>query len=110
MTKIIQKKNKIIQKLISPIIKEIINVENSNLITVTSVETATNGIRTKIYISSLKNEKNIIDILNANKKKIKHILTTKIKNYKIPEIDFYLDKSLEYDLIIKKINEKNNEQ
>ncbi|HIH2763752.1 MAG TPA: ribosome-binding factor A [Candidatus Azoamicus sp.] len=110
MTKIIQKKNKIIQKLISPIIKELISLKDNNLITITSVETALNGLYAKIYISSLKNEKDIINILNANKKKIKHMLTTKIKNYKIPEIDFYLDKSLEYDLIIKKINEKNNEQ
>lgn len=110
MTKIIQKKNKIIQKLISPIIKELISLEDNNLITITSVETALNGLHAKIYISSLKNEKDIINILNSNKKKIKHMLTTKIKNYKIPEIDFYLDKSLEYDLIIKKINEKNNEQ
>lgn len=110
MTKIINKKNKIIQKLISSIIKELIHVENNNLITVTSVETSLNGVNAKIYISSLKNEKNIIDILNANKKKIKHILTTKIKNYKTPEIEFHLDKNLEYDLIIKKINEKNNEK
>ena len=108
MNKIINKKNKTIQKLISIIIKELINIENNNLITVTSVDITKNGLNSKIYISSLKNEKEIIKILNINKKKIKHKLAIKMKNYIIPEIEFYLDKTTEYDLLIQKINEKKN--
>lgn len=106
MNKISNKKNKILQKLISTIIKELINIEKNNLITVTAVETTKNGLNSKIYISSLKNEQEIIKILNINKKKIKHELTTKIKNYSIPEIEFHLDKTTEYELIIQKLNEK----
>lgn len=106
MNKILNKKNKIIQKLISIIIKELINIDHTNLITVTSVETTKNETHSKIYISSLKNEKDIIMTLNTNKKKIKHILATKIRNYKIPELEFCLDKNSEYELIIKKLNEK----
>ena len=106
MNKISNKKNKLLQKLISTIIKELINIENNNLITVTSVDTTKNGLNSKIYISSLKNEKEIIKMLNINKKKIKHALTTKIKNHTIPEIEFHLDKTTEYELIIQKINEK----
>ena len=106
MNKISNKKNKILQKLISTIIKELINIEKNNLITVTAVETTKNGLNAKIYISSLKNEQEIIKILNINKKKIKHELTTKIKNYAIPEIEFHLDKTTEYELIIQRLNEK----
>lgn len=79
MNKISNKKNKILQKLISTIIKELINIENNNLITVTLVDTTKNGLNSKIYISSLKNEEEIIKMLNINKKKSNMYLLQKLK-------------------------------
>lgn len=104
MNKNINKKNKIIQKLISQIIRELIFVEHDNLITITYVNTSADGLKSNIYISSLKNEKEIINVLNKYNKKIKNELSKKIKNSKIPELEFHIDNNIEYETIFKKIN------
>lgn len=104
MNKNINKKNKIIQKLISQIIRELIFVEHDNLITITYVNTYADGLKSNIYISSLKNEKEIINVLNKYNKKIKNELSKKIKNSKIPELEFHIDNNIEYETIFKKIN------
>lgn len=110
MNKILNKKNKTLQKLISIIIKKLITIDDNNLITITYVETNKDFSKSIIYISSLKKEKEIIQILNLHTKKIKHEVTQKIKNYKIPEIEFKLDKTYEYELMLTNIIKKNDEK
>lgn len=104
MNKNINKKNKIIQKLISQIIREIIFIKNDNLITITYINTTSDGLKSDVYISSLKKEKEIIDILNNNNKKIKNELFKKIKNFKIPELKFHIDQTVKYDTLFEKID------
>lgn len=104
MNKNTEKKNKIIQKLISQIIREIIFIKNDNLITITYINTTSDGLKSDVYISSLKKEKEIIDILNNNNKKIKNELFKKIKNFKIPELKFHIDQTVKYDTLFEKID------
>jgi ribosome-binding factor A len=110
MTKILDKKNKIIQKLIASIIREQIDIKYDNLITITSVDIKNDSSKASVYISSLKNENEIIKILNTYTKKIKHSLTIKLKTYKIPNLEFKLDKTREYEIIFKKIKPDKNEK
>ncbi len=95
MNKNIKKKNKIIQKLTSQIINKIILIKNDNLITITYVDTSNDGLKSNIYISSLKNKKEILIMLNKYNKKIKNELSKKIKNSRIPELKFHIDKNID---------------
>ncbi len=54
------------------------------------------------------NKKEVIDLLNLHKKKIRYMLTDKIQLKYSPEVRFFYDESKEYlaelDKIIKKVN------
>lgn len=106
MNKNLDKHDKIIKKYITVIIKNIINIENNNLITITNMQTKTDLSKLTIYLSILKNKDMILNILKLSSKKIKHELSNKIKKYKIPDIEFTLDKSIEYEIHIDKLIKK----
>lgn len=106
MHKNINKTNKIIQKYISIIIKDITNNIKNNLITITNIKTTQDLSKSLIYISILKNKEIILKHLNNSAKKIKHTLSIKIKTQRIPDIEFILDNSIEYENKISKLIQK----
>lgn len=91
-----QKVNKLIQKNLSQIIHEKLYNIKDNLITITDVITSSDLTLSKIFISTLKDEKIILNILNNASKNFRHCLSVKIKLYKIPKIVFIYDEKLNY--------------
>lgn len=84
-----KKCNKLIQQHISNII--IKDFSNNNIITVTAVCVKDNLLCANVFISSFDNTQNIIKLLNSSAKKIRHILSCKIKSFKIPNLVFLDD-------------------
>jgi ribosome-binding factor A len=86
-----------------------------NFITISSVSVSPDMGYAKVYLSFFKvgNKKDLLDLVQLHKKEIRHELAAKIKNQvrKIPELEFYLDDSLDYvehmEEVFKKI--KSNE-
>lgn len=90
----IQKINKLIQINLSKIIHEKLYHMKDNLITITNVTTSQDLSISKIFISTIKNEKTILNILNTAAKKFRYNLSTKIKLNTIPKLIFIYDKNL----------------
>jgi len=86
-----------------------------NFITISSVSVSPDMGYAKVYLSFFKvgNKNDLLDLVQLHKKEIRHELAAKIKNQvrKIPELEFYLDDSLDYvehmEEVFKKI--KSNE-
>ena len=94
--------NSALQKEIAYLLQNIIRKENiSNLmISVTKINVSPDLSSAKVYLSIFPND-NILDYLkslNNNCNLIKHDLSQKMKNqlFKIPNLSFYIDDSLDY--------------
>ena len=94
--------NSALQKEIAYLLQGIIRKENiSNLmISVTKINVSPDLSSAKVYLSIFPND-NILDYLNSlnnNCNRIKHDLSQKMKNqlFKIPNLSFYIDDSLDY--------------
>lgn len=88
-----------------------------NFITISSVSVSPDMGYAKVYLSFFKagNKNDLLDLVQLHKKEIRHELAAKIKNQvrKIPELEFYIDDSLDYvehmEEVFKKIkNEESN--
>jgi ribosome-binding factor A len=73
---------------------------NGNFITISNVTVSPDLGYLKVYLSFFKpeNKKELFDLIQLNKKVIRHELAQKVKNQvrKVPEIEFYIDDSLDY--------------
>jgi len=94
--------NSALQKEIAYLLQGIIRKENiSNLmISVTKINVSPDLSSAKVYLSIFPND-NILGYLNSlnkNCNRIKHDLSQKMKNqlFKIPNLSFYIDDSLDY--------------
>lgn len=71
-----------------------------NFITISSVSVSPDMGYAKVYLSFFKvgNKNDLLDLVQMHKKEIRHELAAKIKNQvrKIPELEFYIDDSLDY--------------
>ncbi|HIH2763429.1 MAG TPA: ribosome-binding factor A [Candidatus Azoamicus sp.] len=81
--------NKLIHKHIADII--IKDYSRNNIITITSVHINLDFTFIKVFISSFKDTDYIIKLLNMSSNKIKHMLSCKIKTFKIPNLIFVND-------------------
>lgn len=87
---------------------------NGNFITISSVSVSPDLGYLKVYLSFFKPEdkKELLDLIQLHKKEIRHELAKKVKNQvrKVPEIEFYIDDSLDYvekmENIFNKIKEE----
>lgn len=84
-----KKYSKLIQKNIAEIV--IKDYSRNNIITITSVDVDFNLSFIKVFISSFKDTEYIVKLLNVSSKKIKHILSSKIKVFRIPNLIFIND-------------------
>lgn len=73
---------------------------NGNFITISNVFVSPDMGYLKVYLSFFKpdNQKELLELIQQNKKEIRHELAKKVKNQvrKVPEIEFYIDDSLDY--------------
>lgn len=89
---------------------------NGNFITISNVTVSPDLGYVKVYLSFFKteNKADIMDVIQLHKKEIRHELAKKVKNQvrKVPELEFYIDDSLDYvekmENIFKKIHEDDN--
>ena len=89
---------------------------NGNFITISNVTVSPDLGYVKVYLSFFKadNKAETMDIIQLHKKEIRHELAKKVKNQvrKVPELEFYIDDSLDYvekmENIFKKIHEDDN--
>lgn len=73
---------------------------NGNFITISSVSVSPDLGYVKVYLSFFKseNKEELLNIVQVHKKEIRHELAKKVKNQmrKVPELEFYIDDSLDY--------------
>jgi ribosome-binding factor A len=87
-----------------------------NFITISSVSVSPDLGYAKVYLSFFKteNKTELLDLVQLHKKEIRHELAKKVKNQvrKVPELEFYIDDSLDYvekmENVFKKIKEEDN--
>ncbi|HIH2762187.1 MAG TPA: ribosome-binding factor A [Candidatus Azoamicus sp.] len=63
----------------------------NNIISITSVNIDFDFASTRVFVSAFKNTDDIVKFLNFSSKKIKHILSCKIKVLKLPDLIFIDD-------------------
>lgn len=94
-----------------------VNIPEIGFLTITNVKVSPDLRNAKIYISIFEKEKrqNTLNKINENKVTIRMLLAERI-NYirRIPEIDFYLDETLDYvdrmEQLFKEIHKHDNEK
>ncbi len=87
-----------------------------NFITISSVFVSPDLGYAKVHLSFFKSENkaDALNLVQLHKKEIRHELAKKIKNQvrKVPELEFYIDDSLDYvekmENVFKKIKDENN--
>ena len=94
MSKRIQQVNQLIKKEISQIILREIEFPKDILVTVTRVETASNLIESKVYVSVMPEEKTskVFQILNRQVYELQQKLNQRLKMRPIPRINFVGEK------------------
>jgi ribosome-binding factor A len=100
----IKQVNALVQAKLSPIVQEYVN---DHMVTITRVETSSDLWHTKVNISVLGDDQNVVDQLNYKAKDIRSELAREIKLRCTPMIHFVLDLNEKYaekmDKIFKKI-------
>ena len=96
-----QKKiNSVLQKEIASLLLESIRSENiSNLmISVTKVNVSPDLSSAKVYVSIFPNNNYLDHLRNLNSSRMRHDLSQRMKKQlsKIPQLNFYIDDSLDY--------------
>ena len=96
-----QKKiNSVLQKEIASLLLESIRSENiSNLmISVTKVKVSPDLSSAKVYVSIFPNNNYLDHLRNLNSSQMRHDLSQRMKKQlsKIPQLNFYIDDSLDY--------------
>lgn len=94
MSKRIQRVNQLIKKEISQIILREIEFPKDILVTVTRVETASNLIESKVYVSVMPGEKTskVFQILNRQVYELQQKLNQRLQMRPIPRIKFIEEK------------------
>ncbi len=92
----IDKVNKLIQKKLSSMINNQVIKPTNNIITIANVETNLDLSQSKVFITTLKEEKKIISTLNNISKTLRTKLSKEIKIYKIPKLIFILENKTTY--------------
>ena len=80
-----------------------------SMVSITDVEVTNDLSYAKIYVSKLgsqKDRENLLDALTKANGFIRSALSKRLQIKKVPEINFYLDESLEYGARIEKIIEE----
>lgn len=89
-------KNKIDKTInihINNILNDLIEKKSDNLITIIKIDANKSLSKITIYVSILKNQENVLNMLNSLKMKIKNNFFLKKKIYKIKDIEFKLANS-----------------
>jgi len=108
MSKRIQQVNQLIKKEISQIILREIEFPKDILVTVTRVETASNLIESKVYVSVMPEEKTskVFQILNRQVYELQQKLNQRLQMRPIPRIKFIEEKETKEAGKIEEILEK----
>ena len=108
MSKRIQRVNQLIKKEISQIILREIEFPKDILVTVTRVETASNLIESKVYVSVMPEEKTskVFQILNRQVYELQQKLNQRLQMRPIPRIKFIEEKETKEAGKIEEILEK----
>lgn len=106
-----EKISELIQQELSIIFrKEARNFCLGTMVSVTIVRVAPDLSMAKIYISifGTKDKKSVLNNITENKSKIKHLLSQVIKKQlrKTPDLNFYIDDSLDYAMKIEELLKK----
>ena len=91
-----EKVNSMLKKELADIIMEEIALSNDNLVTVNFVDTTADLSEAKVYISTLKNEEEILDALNKQSGHIRYLLGKRIRIKKTPKLIFKKDMEFLY--------------
>ncbi|MCX7738026.1 MAG: 30S ribosome-binding factor RbfA [Hydrogenothermaceae bacterium] len=87
-----KKINSLLKKEISSILQEEYEFGRDNFISINLVDTKTDLSLADVYISSLKEEEEIVESLNKESKHIRYILSKRIDIKKTPQLRFKVDK------------------
>jgi len=108
MSKRIQRVNQLIKKELSQIILKEIEFSSDVLVTVTRVETTSNLIESKVYVSVMPEEKTskVFQILNRQVYELQQKLNQRLQMRPIPRIKFIEEKETKEAGKIEEILEK----
>ncbi len=96
----------IIGEIIAPFVYKILDPEIFGLATITHVKVSTDFSFADVYISTMKNKKELEEILRKNVYHIQKELNQKLQKKRVPKIRFKIDFTSEYvDKIYSKLNE-----
>jgi len=102
-SKKIKRLNKFIQKNLSYIINNELKFSSTNLITITSVITNSDLSTSKVFITTLNEEKNIIKILNKSTNKLRGLLSNSAILNKVPKLIFVEDLDIKNQIKINNL-------
>jgi ribosome-binding factor A len=86
-----EKVNSMLKKELSEIISEEIALPKDNFITVSFVDTTADLSEAQVFISALKDEEEIIEVLNKQSGHIRYVLGKRIRIKKTPKLLFKRD-------------------
>jgi ribosome-binding factor A len=100
------------QTLAEIFIREGRNIYGNAFVTITHVRLTPDLLLSRVYLSvyNVANKQEIADIISENKSHIRHLLGDRLRNKvrRIPEIEFYLDDTLDevskIDALFEKLN------
>ena len=111
-----EKVSRLIQEEISQIFLYKLNDPEFGFVTVTKAKLTPDLKIARIYISVFDKDKRalMLEKLSAIKKKIRSELASRVKLRSVPDLEFYIDDTLDYvekmDNLFKKIHEDDNEK
>lgn len=90
MTWRVQRINEVIKEELSKIILREIDFPDNTLVTITRVDTTSNLIKTKVYVSTLpdKNAEKVLKILNSRVYFLQKTINKKLRMRPVPQIEF----------------------
>ncbi|WP_457642188.1 30S ribosome-binding factor RbfA [Persephonella sp.] len=89
-----EKINNELKRILSEIFLNEIPVQQDNIVSVLRVEATSDLNGAKVYISALKNGKEVIEELNHKSGYIRHLVGNRIKIRKVPKFKFILAEDL----------------
>ncbi|WP_457621122.1 30S ribosome-binding factor RbfA [Persephonella sp.] len=89
-----EKVNNELKRVLSEIFLTEVPIQQDNIVTVLRVEATSDLNEAKVYISALKDGKNVVEQLNQKSGYIRHLVGSRIKIRKVPKLKFILAEDL----------------
>ncbi len=96
-----QQLSKLLQRELSTILqKEGFNMYGNALVTIINISLTQDFSIARVYLSiyNVENKNQVLDIVTDHKRELRNLLGRQVKNQvrKIPQLEFYLDETLDY--------------